>query len=325
MNDRHRLIILTVLMVLLISAITGLLLPLGVDRSTARQKSAAISLPAFLKPSTANSPSATPFRAVTAIPAAGPVEDASATSAPTAGTSQVLQATATPQPDMLSRITNVILQLFDKPIGMSAPEPTAVLAIASVSTTELAASPQPSTTATTREQPTTTATRMPPTATATTIPPTATTTREPTATPEPATATSTREPTATPEPATATSTREPTATPKPATATATLTSLPPPTATPKPAVRATVAPRPSRTPTRPVASAPDLTEPAADVATSGNVLFRWQPTGPLPPGTAYEIVAWGRNEDPANALGIAAPTAETSLAVNLDMTYLSAS
>ena len=64
-------------------------------------------------------------------------------------------------------------------------------------------------------------------------------------------------------------------------------------------------------------------EPAADVSTSGNVLFRWQPTGPLPPGTAYEIVAWGRNEDPANALGIAAPTAETSLAVNLDMTYLS--
>ena len=297
MNDRHRVIILTVLMVLLISAITGLLLPLGVDRSTARQKSAAISLPAFLKPSTEISPSATPFRAVTTIPPAGPVDEASTTSTPSAGTSQILEATATPQPDMLSRITNVILQLFDKPIGMSAPEPTAVLAIAKGSTSELAASPQPSTTAATRERPTTTATRMPPTATATTIPPTATTTREPTATPEPATATATREPTATPKPATATATREPTATPKPA------------TATPKPAVRATVTPRPSRTPIRPVVSAPVLTEPPGDAATSGNVLFRWQPTGPLPPGTAYEIVAWGRNELPASALGIAAPTA----------------
>ena len=339
MNDRHRLIILTVLMVLLISAITGLLLPLGVDRSTARQKSAAISLPAFLKPSTENSPSATPFRAVTAIPPAGPVDEASATSTPSAGTSQILEATATPQPDMLSRITNVILQLFDKPIGMSAPEPTAVLAIAKGSTSELAASPQPSTTAATREQPTTTATRMPPTATATTIPPTATTTREPTATPKPATATTTREPTAAPKPATATATREPTATPKPATATATReptatpkpatatatrepTATPKPaTATPKPAVRATVTPRPSRTPIRPIVSAPVLTEPPGDAATSGNVLFRWQPTGPLPPGTAYEIVAWGRSELPAGAVGIAAPTLETSLAVNLDMVY----
>jgi hypothetical protein len=303
-------------MVLLISAMTGLLLPLSVDRSTARQKSAAISLPAFLKPSTANSPSATPFRAVTAVPPAGPVEDASATSAPTAGASQVLQATATPQPDMLSRITNVILQLFDQPIGIRAPEPTAVLAIANGSTTELAASPQPSITATTRE-PTTTATRMPLTATATTIPPTATTTREPTATPEPATVTTTREPTATPMPATVTTTREPTATPEPATATTTRE----PTATPKPAVRATVAPRPSRTPTRLIVSAPVLTEPPADAATGSNVLFRWQPTGPLPPGTAYEIVAWGRSELPAGAVGIAAPTIETSLAVNLDMVY----
>ena len=149
---------------------------------------------------------------------------------------------------------------------------------------------------------------------------------EPTATPEPATATATREPTATPEPATATTTRKPTAAPKSATATTTHEPAATPrpatvTATPKPAVRATVAPRPSRTPTRLIVSAPVLTEPPADAATSGNVLFRWQPTGPLPPGTAYEIVAWGRSELPAGAVGIAAPTLETSLAVNLDMVY----
>jgi len=41
----------------------------------------------------------------------------------------------------------------------------------------------------------------------------------------------------------------------------------------------------------------------------------------LPSGTAYEIVAWGRSELPAGAVGIAAPTIETSLAVNLDMVY----
>jgi hypothetical protein len=51
------------------------------------------------------------------------------------------------------------------------------------------------------------------------------------------------------------------------------------------------------------------------------VQFAWQPHGRLPVGAAYEVVWWNPGENPANARGIAATTAETSLTANLDSLY----
>lgn len=49
--------------------------------------------------------------------------------------------------------------------------------------------------------------------------------------------------------------------------------------------------------------------------------FRWQPAGALPAGAAYEVVGWNAGEDPASARGMAAPTQDTSLSVDLDPLY----
>jgi pilus assembly protein CpaE len=152
----------------------------------------------------------------------------------------------------------------------------------------------------------------------------------PSPTPAP-TATATRLPTAT---ATATPAPTSTAAPSP-TATGTATAPPTSTATPVP----TVTPRPSPSPTRPTPTrratrvaptasptvvgvgASGLLEPNAGEVRSGTVTFRWQPGGPLAPGTAYEVVAWYPGEDPSAARGMAAPTTESSLAISLDGLY----
>jgi hypothetical protein len=49
------------------------------------------------------------------------------------------------------------------------------------------------------------------------------------------------------------------------------------------------------------------------------VVFQWQPAAPLPEGAFYEVVAWLPGQGPADARGLAAPTAKTSASVNLDV------
>jgi len=93
------------------------------------------------------------------------------------------------------------------------------------------------------------------------------------------------------------------------TPTSMLTSTPPkPTAS-----RVRVQPSPS-----PMVVTPLLLDPAPGLSRSGRVTFRWEPSGPLPAGAAYEVVMWNSGEDPASARGVAATTADTSLTVDLD-------
>lgn len=105
---------------------------------------------------------------------------------------------------------------------------------------------------------------------------------------------------------------EPTAGPAP-TATPSLTPPPPTRA------RANV-PLPNPTP-QALVSPPTLVEPAGDALRGGEVTFRWQATGPLPPGAAYEVVWWNLEEGAWMARGLAAPTYSLSLAANLDVLY----
>jgi hypothetical protein len=123
------------------------------------------------------------------------------------------------------------------------------------------------------------------------------------------------------------------------------TPEPPPAAPPSPtAVQAPAAPtaapatptvrpspiRPTNTPaptavTHPAAPAvaavpPRLLEPA-DLASGSQFNFRWEPSGTLPAGAAYEVVIWDDGENPAAARGVAPPTQETSLHVNLEPLY----
>jgi pilus assembly protein CpaE len=152
---------------------------------------------------------------------------------------------------------------------------------------------------------------------ATAVAPTSTATATPTAVPTvTATETLLPTPTATPSPS---QTPEPSPTPAP-----TATDTPAPTST-RPPVRPTATragtqpPRPS--PTLVIPNAPSLLEPRANESRGGVVTFRWQPAGPLPAGAAYEVVGWNAGEDPASARGMAAPTQDTSLTVDLDALY----
>lgn len=70
-----------------------------------------------------------------------------------------------------------------------------------------------------------------------------------------------------------------------------------------------------------VAQPPNLLLPDANGSGRGVVLFTWSPTAALPSGAAYEVVWWFPGQDPATATGMAAPTAETSLQINLDALY----
>ena len=138
-----------------------------------------------------------------------------------------------------------------------------------------------------------------------------------------ATLTPTWTPTATAK-ATETATAMPTQTPT-AMPTQTPTAMPTqaPASSPSPAA-ARVQPKPTATRIRqrlpsptPVIAAPSLVEPAPGVSSSGSVTFRWQPANALPSGASYEVVVWGAGEDPSSARGVDAPTANTSLTVDL--------
>lgn len=110
-----------------------------------------------------------------------------------------------------------------------------------------------------------------------------------------------------------------------------LTPLPTPSATP------TATPNPTAVPTAPpprppaantqqpappvLLSPPELAQPADGASVSGEVIFGWLPTAPLPPNAAYEVVWWNPEQDPATAGGIAPPTVLTALQVNLDIMY----
>jgi HlyD family secretion protein len=99
----------------------------------------------------------------------------------------------------------------------------------------------------------------------------------------------------------------------------------PATAAPTQAIAPTAAPGANRpAPTAapapaPVVNPPALLEPVAGASAQGAVVFRWQPQSPLPEGALYEVVAWWPGQEPADAQGIAAPTAKTSASINLDI------
>jgi pilus assembly protein CpaE len=141
------------------------------------------------------------------------------------------------------------------------------------------------------------------------------------ASPRPNSLTRTPKPTRTPTPPptptgtdtpspTPTSTSEPTATP-------TLS----PTPRPAPAVQATRAATPRPSPTPIVPAAVSLGDPQSGDSRSGKVTFTWQPRGALPAGAAYEVVVWYPGEDPVGARGVAPPTTENRLTVDLDGLY----
>ena len=68
---------------------------------------------------------------------------------------------------------------------------------------------------------------------------------------------------------------------------------------------------------------PALLEPPNGAGGRGVITFRWQPSGPLPPGAGYEVVWWNPDEPPQAARGLAAPTQETSLQANIDVLFTS--
>jgi len=70
-------------------------------------------------------------------------------------------------------------------------------------------------------------------------------------------------------------------------------------------------------------SPPSLLEPVNGAVGRGVIVFRWQPTGPLPNGAGYEVVWWNPDEPPAAARGLAPPTQENSLQLNIDVLFVS--
>lgn len=170
-------------------------------------------------------------------------------------------------------------------------------------------------TATNTPRPTATNTRVP-TATSTNTPlPTATNTPRPTATftPIPPTATNTPLPTAT-----QTNTPLPTATFTPVPPTATNTAVP--TWTPAPTNTPTLTPTNTPIPSPTVASGQvTLVEPSDGTNGGGQRIFRWSANFTPSPGTGFELVFWRPGEDPmGNGFGLAAPTLETGVTVDLD-------
>jgi serine/threonine protein phosphatase PrpC len=65
--------------------------------------------------------------------------------------------------------------------------------------------------------------------------------------------------------------------------------------------------------------APTLAAPGNNENVHGSVTFSWQPAGPLPAGTAYEVVWWNPQENAdAAARAFAATTTASTLTVDLD-------
>ncbi len=145
----------------------------------------------------------------------------------------------------------------------------------------------------------------------------------PTGTPESLPATATAAPTPTEMPvaiATPTSTPAASTLAPPATLAPAVTTQATRPAAPRTPVR-TATLRPATTRATPVLalSAPALVEPPQNDSRDGVVVFRWQPTGPLPSGAAYEVVWWAVDEDPLTARGLAEPITDTALSINLDV------
>lgn len=67
-----------------------------------------------------------------------------------------------------------------------------------------------------------------------------------------------------------------------------------------------------------MATPPQLISPLPDARLPGIADFAWKPTTPLVNGMAYEVVVWSPEQDPNQAWGIAPPTQDTRLEVNLD-------
>ena len=68
-------------------------------------------------------------------------------------------------------------------------------------------------------------------------------------------------------------------------------------------------------------SVPAYEAPAPNAVLSGNVTFRWLPTGPLPQGAGYEVVWWNPGENPAGARGMAPTTTGTSQVIDIGVLY----
>jgi serine/threonine protein kinase len=119
---------------------------------------------------------------------------------------------------------------------------------------------------------------------------------------------------------TPTRTRSPTPTRTPAEPTATLvptgteTSQPTRTDTP---VAPTATKPPTSTPDQ-VLPPPSLVEPEPDAEVRGQVLFKWTYSQSLPPTAAFQVLIW--REGAQEHLGAAAHTAQTKLAIDLDVT-----
>lgn len=189
------------------------------------------------------------------------------------------------------------------------PRPTNTLTPTATNTAAATATNTPRPTATNTRVPTATSTNTPrptatntntprPTATFTPVPPTATNTPLPTAT-----QTNTPLPTATftPVPPTVTNTPVPTWTPAP-------TNTPPPTPTNTPVPSPTVA-----------SGQVTLVEPSDGTNGGGQRIFRWNANFTPSAGTGFELVFWRPGEDPlGNGFGLAAPTTETGVTVDLD-------
>lgn len=62
-----------------------------------------------------------------------------------------------------------------------------------------------------------------------------------------------------------------------------------------------------------------LVEPLDGTTAGGQRLFRWNANFTPSPGTGFELIFWRPGEDPiASGFGLAAPTTETGVTVDLD-------
>ncbi len=89
----------------------------------------------------------------------------------------------------------------------------------------------------------------------------------------------------------------------------------------EPSVTATAIPSVGAQPQAATLLPPTLEAPATGTETNAPITFAWDAAQPLPPGAAYEVVAWEIGQAPISARGLAAPTTETSLRIDLAVPY----